>query len=64
MQMLHTAARFPTYSSSNVLLIDAQRPGATRVAGLRTWNQLGRLVVKGEKGIAILAPCIYGPRTT
>lgn len=64
MQMLRAAARFPTYSPSNVLLINAQHPDATRVAGFRTWTQLGRHVVKGEKGIAILAPCTYGPRTT
>ena len=64
MQMLRVAARFPTYSPSNVLLINAQHPSATRVAGFRTWTQLGRHVVKGEKGIAILAPCTYGPRTT
>ena len=35
------AARFPTYSPSNVLLIAAQRPDATRVAGIRTWNEPG-----------------------
>ncbi len=58
-QMLTTAARFPTYSPSNVLLIAAQRPDATQVAGIRTWNNLGRRVVKGEHGIAILAPRTY-----
>lgn len=57
--MLTAAARFPTYSPSNVLLIAAQRPDATRVAGIRTWNTLGRHVNKGEHGIAILAPCTY-----
>jgi hypothetical protein len=35
-----------------------QRPTATRVAGLRAWNELGRFVKKGEKGIQILAPMI------
>ena len=60
-RMLQTAATFPTYSPSNVLLISMQRPDATRVAGLRTWNRLGRNVVKGEHGIAILAPCTYPP---
>jgi hypothetical protein len=33
-------------------------PGATRVAGLYAWNQLGRKVKKGEKGIRILAPIV------
>jgi len=58
-QMLAVAARFPTYSPSNVLLIAVQRPDATRVAGIRTWNGLGRRVIKGERGIGILAPCLY-----
>jgi len=57
--MLAVAARFHDYSPSNILLIGAQRPDATRVAGIRTWNSLGRRVNKGEHGIAILAPCIY-----
>ncbi len=35
-----------------------QKPGATRVAGLYAWNQLGRKVRKGEHGIRILAPVI------
>jgi hypothetical protein len=58
-QMLAVAARFTTYSPSNVLLIAVQRPEATQVAGIRMWNSLGRHVVKGEHGIAILAPCLY-----
>lgn len=61
-RMLTVAARFPTYSANNVLLIGVQRPDATRVCGIRTWNSLGRRVRKGEKGIAILAPCLYRPR--
>jgi len=36
----------------------SQKPTATRVAGLYAWNQLGRKVRKGEKGIRILAPII------
>lgn len=60
-RMLEAAARFYDYSPSNILLITAQRPDATRVAGIRTWNSLGRHVNRGERGIAILAPCIYRP---
>ncbi|WP_298458261.1 ArdC-like ssDNA-binding domain-containing protein [uncultured Cellulomonas sp.] len=59
MRMLQAAARFHDYSPSNILLIATQRPDATRVAGIRTWNSLGRHVNRGEHGIAILAPCIY-----
>lgn len=58
-RMLAVAARFPSYSPNNVLLIGVQRPDATRVCGIRGWNALGRRVRKGEKGIAILAPCLY-----
>lgn len=38
------------------MLIQAQHPGATHVAGYRAWQQLGRQVKKGETGISILAP--------
>jgi len=40
-----------------------QKPDATNVAGLRTWNSLGRFVKRGEKGIFILAPMV-GKRST
>jgi antirestriction protein ArdC len=59
LRMLQVAARFPRYSPSNVLLIAMQRPDASRLAGIRLWNSLGRRVRKGEKGVAILAPCLY-----
>jgi len=53
---LATMARFHNYSFGNILQIARQRPTATRVAGIRAWNQLGRFVKRGEKGIQILAP--------
>jgi antirestriction protein ArdC len=55
---LKTIARFHRYSLHNVLLIASQKPNATYVAGFRTWNQLGRFVKKGERGILILAPIV------
>jgi len=58
-RMLDTASRFHRYSANNVFLIMLQRPEATRVAGYRTWQSLGRQVRKGEHGIRILAPCKY-----
>ncbi len=61
--MLDTAAKFHSYSLGNLLLIGAQAPQATRVAGFRTWQSVGRQVRKGERGIAILAPCTYRPKT-
>ncbi|GAA1139799.1 ArdC-like ssDNA-binding domain-containing protein [Nesterenkonia lutea] len=45
---------FHSYSISNILLIMAQMPEASRVAGFRRWQELGRCVSRGEKGIRIL----------
>ncbi len=53
---LTVASRFHRYSLNNQLLILAQRPDATRVAGYRTWQGLGRQVKRGERAIAIFAP--------
>jgi hypothetical protein len=50
---LDFASAFHTYSLNNLLLILAQSPGATQVAGFRKWQQLGRQVRKGETGIRI-----------
>src|SRR5579863_9357844 len=55
---LTAMGRFHTYSLGNILEIARQKPDATRVAGLCAWNQLGRKVKKGERGIRILAPVI------
>jgi hypothetical protein len=55
---LDAMSRFHNYSFGNVLEIARQKPTATRVAGMYAWNQLGRRVKKGEKGIRILAPII------
>ena len=58
-RMLRTAAKFHRYSFQNQLLIFLQRPDATMVAGFNRWKSLGRFVKKGEKGIAVFAPCKY-----
>jgi antirestriction protein ArdC len=55
---LNAMSRFHNYSFGNVLEIARQRPNATRVGGMYAWNQLGRRVKKGEKGIRILAPIV------
>ena len=55
---LNAMGRFHNYSFGNILEIARQKPDATRVAGLYAWNQLGRKVKKGERGIRILAPLI------
>jgi hypothetical protein len=54
-------ARFHKYSFSNTMLILGQRPTATRVAGFRTWQQLGRHVQRGQQAIWILAPVVTRP---
>ena len=57
---LTTMSRFHRYSLNNIVLIHAQRPDATLVAGFNKWkNSFGRHVKKGEKGIQILAPTPY-----
>lgn len=53
---LGVMARFHHYSFCNQLLILAQRPEATQVAGYQRWKALGRQVRQGEKSIHILAP--------
>jgi antirestriction protein ArdC len=51
--MLDYMASFHHYSLHNILLIKAQHPGATKVAGFKQWKQKGRQVRKGEQGIRI-----------
>ena len=48
---------FYNYSFGNTILIYSQNPQATYVRGYKAWNQLGRYVKRGSKGLAILAPC-------
>ena len=59
-QYLATMSRFHRYSVNNTVLIYMQRPDATHVAGFNKWrDQFGRNVLKGEKGIRIIAPTPY-----
>lgn len=55
-------ATFHRYSWGNVLMIAAQCPSATHVAGFNAWRQLKRFVKKGEKGIVIIAPMSIRPK--
>ena len=57
-QYLKAMARFHHYSFGNIMLIAAQKRDASHVAGMYAWNQLGRRVKRGEKGIMILAPML------
>ena len=57
MTWLRTMSKFHDYSLNNTLLITLQKPEATLVAGYTAWQkQFGRQVLKGEKGIKIIAP--------
>ena len=56
---LEVQARFHKYSWHNSMLILSQRSNATRVAGFKAWQKLGRHVCKGERGIMIFAPRPY-----
>ena len=57
---LRTVSRFHRYSVNNQMLIFSQCPHATLVAGYQKWqNQFSRHVLRGEKGITIIAPTPY-----
>ena len=60
--LLGTMSRFSKYSLANQMLIFAQRPDATCVMGYRAWNKAGYQVRKGEHGIAIYAPMLFGSK--
>lgn len=61
-EYLKTLSRFHKYSFNNCVLIAMQYPEASRVAGYKTWQSMGRQVRKGEKAISILAPCPHKKR--
>jgi len=59
-QYLSCLSKFHNYSLNNTLLILAQKPNASLVAGYRSWQiNFNRHVDKGEKGLMILAPVTY-----
>ena len=56
-EYLRVMSKFHNYSFNNTLLIAMQKPDASLVAGFSSWkNNFGRNVMKGEKGIKIIAP--------
>ena len=59
-EYLRTMSKFYNYSFNNTLLIAMQKPEATLVAGYTAWQRnFDRHVMKGERGIRILAPAPY-----
>ncbi len=68
-RFLDFQARFHQHSPNNVMLIHAQHaqafadglvptPEPGFVAGFNTWKALGRSVVRGQHGYAVLAPMV------
>ena len=59
-EYLRVMSKFHNYSFNNTLLIAMQKPDASLVAGFSAWkNNFGRNVMKGQKGIKIIAPSPY-----
>lgn len=53
-------SKFHNYSFNNTLLIAMQKPDASHIVGFSAWkNTFKRNVMKGQKGIKILAPSPY-----
>ena len=56
-EYLKVMSKFHNYSFRNTVLIAMQKPDASLVAGFSAWkNNFGRNVMKGQKGIKIIAP--------
>lgn len=58
-KFLKFTKKIHNYSFSNQVLIFNQFEDATRVAGYKTWQSLGRKVISGSKGIQIMYPMPY-----
>ena len=59
-EYLKVMSKFHNYSFRNTVLIAMQKPDASLVAGFSAWkNNFGRNVMKGQKGIKIIAPSPY-----
>ena len=59
-EYLQVMSKFHNYSFNNTVLIAMQKPDASLIAGFNAWkNNFGRNVMRGEKGIRILAPSPY-----
>ena len=58
-EFLTLMSKFRKYSANNNMMILLQFPEATQVAGIHTWNSMGRHVIPGSEAIRILAPAYY-----
>ena len=56
-EYLKVMSKFHNYSFNNTVLIAMQKPDASLLAGFSAWkNNFGRNVMRGQKGIKIIAP--------
>ena len=53
-EYLMTMSKFHKYSPMNIYWILSQKKDATQIAGFKTWKELGRTVIKGEKSLRVL----------
>ena len=59
-EYLKVMSKFHNYSFRNTVLIAMQKPDASLVAGFSAWkNNFERNVMRGQKGIKIIAPSPY-----
>ena len=58
---LRFRSHFRDYSVQNTLLIQLQRPSARFCMGYKAWQEHGRQVRKGERGLLIYAPTLRRP---
>ncbi len=55
-KFLKFSSSFYHYSFNNWILIFSQMKNASRVAGFKAWEKMGRKIKKGSKGIMIMYP--------
>lgn len=55
-KFLRFSRNFHNYSFNNWILIFSQMENASKVAGFKKWESLGRKIKKGSKGIMIMYP--------
>ena len=60
-KFLKLGRNFHHYSFNNWVLIFSQMENATKVAGFKKWESMGRRLKKGSKGIMIMYPIKYIP---
>ncbi len=60
-EILRMAGQLYRYEFDNILMIHAQKPGATLAADYDTWKKVGRYVKRGSKGVAVFNSKVLPP---